>query len=41
MDIGKKEENGYWAPICVDHVYSQGGKYTSPAYRIPMNSENS
>ena len=38
FDIGRKDENGFWAPACVDHVYSQGSKYSSASYRIPMNS---
>ncbi len=37
----KKPGNGLWAPVCVDHVYSEGYKFTSSMYRIPMNTEYS
>lgn len=33
--------NGYFAPICANHVYGRSVTYYSPSYRIPMNSENS
>ena len=41
LAIGKKSENGFWAPVCVDHVYSTGNRFNSPNYRVPMNSDNS
>lgn len=26
--IGSKSGNGYWAPVCVDHVYMWGALYS-------------
>ena len=39
FEIGQKDGNGFWAPACLDHVYSQGSKYTSANYRVPMLTE--
>jgi len=30
--------NGYFAPICANHVYGRSVTYYSPEYRIPQNS---
>lgn len=37
--IGKRGDNGFWAPVCVDHVYMWGALY-SDSYQIPMHSNN-
>lgn len=37
--IGNKAGNGYWAPVCVDHVYMWGALY-SPEYTIPMSTNH-
>lgn len=33
--------NGYFAPVCANHVYDRFSSYYSPQYRIPHNSQNS
>lgn len=30
--------NGFFAPVCANHVYDTWGSYYSPQFRIPANS---
>jgi hypothetical protein len=39
FEISSKNENGIWAPVCVNHCYLSNDYYSSKAYRIPTNSE--
>ena len=41
LQMAINPKNGFWAPVCVDHVYSMGGAYYSQNFRIPAGSDNS
>ena len=34
----KVKGSGIWAPICVNHVYSQGGNFYSAGFEVPEKS---
>lgn len=38
MTANNPNINGYFAPVCANHVYSWGSDYYSSDYRIPQNS---
>lgn len=36
--MGNHPDNGFWAPVCADHVYARGTSYYNTYFRIPMGS---
>lgn len=41
FEIGSKNQNGVWAPVCINHCYLSNNFYSSNNYRIPQNSDYS
>lgn len=39
FEISSKNENGVWAPVCINHCYLSNDYYSSPSYRIPSKSD--
>lgn len=39
--IGSRNQNGVWAPVCINHCYLSNNFYSSNNYRIPQNSNYS
>lgn len=41
FEIGNRNQNGIWAPVCINHCYLSNDYYSSTKYRIPLSSDYS
>ena len=39
FQIASNNNNGVWAPVCLNHCYLSNLYYSNPNYRIPKSSE--